>query len=203
MTRTSTLRAWAEPMRRTSRASSTRSSFGCSGSGSSPISSRNSVPPSASSNAPARARSAPVKAPRSWPNSSDSIRLGGTAPQSTTISGPAARVLAWWIASAQRVLAGAGLAFDQHGDVGGGDAAGEREQAPHRGRSPPQPAEAFRVGERQLDRFVQRLEADLRVPELQRRAARDVRLAHLDALDAAAVGRRRDRAAAAPWRSAG
>ena len=49
-------------------------------------------------------RSAPVNAPFSWPNSSASIRLGGMAPQSTTTSGPAARVLAWWIASASASL---------------------------------------------------------------------------------------------------
>ena len=44
-------------------AASTRSSLGCSASGSSPISSRKSVPPSATSNLPARSRVAPVKAP--------------------------------------------------------------------------------------------------------------------------------------------
>ena len=43
--------------------SSTRRSFGCSSSGSSPISSRNSVPPSARSNAPVRSACAPVNAP--------------------------------------------------------------------------------------------------------------------------------------------
>ena len=43
-------------------------------SGSSPISSRNRVPPCAASKAPARSRVAPVKAPRSWPKSSLSIR---------------------------------------------------------------------------------------------------------------------------------
>ncbi len=41
------------------------------------ISSRNSVPWSAISNRPARGREAPVKAPRTWPNTSDS-RQGGT-----------------------------------------------------------------------------------------------------------------------------
>ena len=54
----------------TRRPASTRSSFACVAGVMSPISSRNSVPPSACSKRPARWRSAPVKAPRSWPNSS-------------------------------------------------------------------------------------------------------------------------------------
>ena len=40
---------------------------------------------------------APVKEPFSWPNSSLSIRLGGTAPQSKMMSGPRARADIWWI----------------------------------------------------------------------------------------------------------
>ncbi len=43
---------------------------------------------------------APVKAPRSWPNSSLSSRLGGIAPQSTTRNGLSRRGLPRWIASA-------------------------------------------------------------------------------------------------------
>ena len=75
-------------MGRTSRFSSARSSCGCRSSGSSPISSRNSVPPSASSMSPRLAVSAPVKAPRTWPNSSEPMRSRGSAPQSTTTNGP-------------------------------------------------------------------------------------------------------------------
>ena len=59
--------------------------------GSSPISSRNSVPPCASSKAPLRFETAPVNAPRTWPNSSLSMRFSGMAPQSTGTNGPAAR----------------------------------------------------------------------------------------------------------------
>ena len=185
-------------MRRTSRASSTRSSLGCSGSGSSPISSRNSVPPSASSNAPARARSAPVNAALLVAEQLGLEQVGrdGAAVDDDQRSGGARARLVNRLA--QRVLAGAGLAFDQHGDVGGGDASGEREQAPHRRRSPPQPAEAFGVGERQLDRFVERIEAHLGVPErpASRRAARRPRAPRRPR-----CGCRwstRDRAAAAP-----
>src|SRR4029077_6758374 len=51
----------------------------CSGSDMSPISSRKSVPPSACSKRPRRCASAPVKAPRSCPKSSDSRRSAGMA----------------------------------------------------------------------------------------------------------------------------
>ena len=62
------------------------------------------VPPDASSNAPTRRATAPVNEPFSWPNSSDSSRFGGIAPQSTTRNGPVARVDARWIASAATPL---------------------------------------------------------------------------------------------------
>ena len=52
MIRTSRRTAWVEPRRRIVRSSSARSSLGCSSSGSSPISSRNTVPPWAASKAP-------------------------------------------------------------------------------------------------------------------------------------------------------
>ena len=91
MTRTLTLRARTSPTRRISRASRARSSFGCSSSGSSPISSRKTVPPSAASKAPTRSRSAPVKAPRTCPNSSLSTSAGEMAPQSTMMNGLSAR----------------------------------------------------------------------------------------------------------------
>ena len=47
------------------------------------------MPPSASTNRPRRARSAPVKAPRAWPNSSLSSSASGIAPQFTATK-------AWW-----------------------------------------------------------------------------------------------------------
>ena len=58
------------PNRSTSRSCKTRKSFGCSSRGISPISSSNRVPPFANSNLPALGSVAPVKAPRTWPNSS-------------------------------------------------------------------------------------------------------------------------------------
>ena len=71
----------APPSGRRTSSSSTCSSLVCSGSGSSPISSRKMVPPSQSSNLPSFWLAAPVKAPFSWPKSSDSIRFSGMAAQ--------------------------------------------------------------------------------------------------------------------------
>jgi hypothetical protein len=59
----------------------------------SPISSRNSVPLCACSNFPVCRVPAPVKAPFSWPNSSDSISSAGTAAQLSVTNGPAERAL--------------------------------------------------------------------------------------------------------------
>ena len=59
----------------------------------SPTSSRKIVPPSARSKAPARSSTAPVKAPRSWPNSSLSIMPSGRAAQFTATKGPSLRGL--------------------------------------------------------------------------------------------------------------
>lgn len=66
--------------------------------GSSPISSRKSVPPSARSNHPWRVESAPVKLPRSCPKSWLSINSEGIAPQLTRMKGPPAREDREWIA---------------------------------------------------------------------------------------------------------
>ena len=75
-------------------ASSTRSSFACTLRGSSPISSSSNVPPRAASKSPCRVWKAPVKAPRTLPNSSLSTSSGGSAAQLTATKGPAARGLA-------------------------------------------------------------------------------------------------------------
>ena len=62
-------------------------------SGMSPTSSRKSVPPEARSNLPRRCLVAPVKAPASWPKSSDSMSSDGSAAQFSFSSGPLARGL--------------------------------------------------------------------------------------------------------------
>ncbi len=92
------------PTRRVWRASRARSSLGCRSAGSSPTSSRNSVPPCACSKTPARSRSAPVNAPRTNPNSSDSTSVGATELQSNTTKGPCLHRLASWMPRASSSL---------------------------------------------------------------------------------------------------
>ncbi|MNR10870.1 hypothetical protein D3C85_1271420 [compost metagenome] len=94
MMRTSTFWVLLLPTRSKVRSCSTRSSFTCIGNGMSPISSRNRVPPLASSKRPARLVMAPVKAPFSWPKSSLSSSSAGMAPQLTGTKG-ASRRLEW------------------------------------------------------------------------------------------------------------
>src|SRR6478736_288288 len=94
----------ALPTRSKTLSCSTRSSLTCMGRLMSPISSRNSVPPSASSNRPLRVATAPVNAPFSWPNSSLSSRSAGMAPQFTAMKGRLRRGLEWWIALATTSL---------------------------------------------------------------------------------------------------
>ena len=69
------------------------STFACVCNVMSPISSRNIVPLSASSNLPLFLSVAPVKAPFSWPNNSLSINSWGIAAQLTSTKGPSARRL--------------------------------------------------------------------------------------------------------------
>src|SRR3989454_521223 len=84
MTRTSTLIGWVPPTRKKVRSSSTRSSFTCVAGAISPTSSRKIVPPSASSKRPSRRSAAPLKAPFSWPNSSLSSSVSGSAAHFTS-----------------------------------------------------------------------------------------------------------------------
>ena len=91
--RTSTLIGRDEPIRVTSPYSTARSSRSCAPILSVPSSSRNNVPPSASSKRPSRARVAPVKAPASCPNNSASISVSGSAAQFIVINGPPQRAL--------------------------------------------------------------------------------------------------------------
>ncbi len=86
----------------------------------------------ASSNAPWRAATAPVNAPFSWPNSSLSISVPATAPQSTTMNGCSRRGDSCVQGPRDHVLAGAGLALDQHRGVGRRDALDQAEDLAHR-----------------------------------------------------------------------
>ena len=75
---------------------------------------------------------APVKAPRSWPNSSLSSSVSGSAAQLTTTKGPSLRGRELVEHARDQLLAGAALAADEHGGVGGGGLAHLREQPLHR-----------------------------------------------------------------------
>ena len=116
--RTSTWIFWRPPMRSTIWSCRKRSSLTCSGCGRSPISSRNSVPLWALSILPMVCFTAPVKAPRSWPNSSLSSRFSGIAPQLMATNGCLARGPRSCSALRQRLLAGAAFAQQQHRNVG-------------------------------------------------------------------------------------
>ena len=96
----------------------TRSSRVCASIGMSPISSRKSVPPSACSKRPALRAWAPVKAPFSWPNSSDSIRSRGIAAMLMATNGPVAALAVVVQGAGDQFLAGAGFAGDHHRQVG-------------------------------------------------------------------------------------
>ena len=131
--RTSTRSARRAPTAVTSPLWSTRSSFAWSSIGMSPISSRKSVPPAASRKRPGRDSIAPVKAPRSWPNSSLSSSSRGIAAALTATKGPAARPLAAWMRARDQLLAGAALAGDEHRHVAARHAADRLEELEQRG----------------------------------------------------------------------
>ena len=96
--RTLTFSVRALPTRSISPSWSTRRSFGWRSSGSSPISSRKSVPPFASSKRPIFRPTAPVNAPRSWPKRSLSMSDAGMAAQFTLTSTASFRRLRAWMA---------------------------------------------------------------------------------------------------------
>src|SRR5579864_265724 len=87
-----------------SRSCNTRRSFGCRGSATAPISSRKIVPPSASANRPRLVETAPVKAPLTCPNSSDSTSVSGSAAQLTLTMGIWRCALWAWMARATSSL---------------------------------------------------------------------------------------------------
>ena len=88
--RTSTSMVRVPPTRSKVRSWMTRNSFAWSSVLSSPISSKNRDPPSASSSRPRRAATAPVNAPFSWPKTSLSMSVSEIAAQLTGTNGPRA-----------------------------------------------------------------------------------------------------------------
>ena len=91
MNLTSLLSVSLEPTRENVRSWRNLSSFTCTGIVRSPISSRNSVPPSAASARPMRRSRASVNAPFSCPKSSDSTSASGSAAQLRTTNGRSLR----------------------------------------------------------------------------------------------------------------
>ena len=91
-TRRSTWMVARPPTRSKLRSSSARNSLVCSAGDMSPISSRKMVPPSACSSRPIFILCAPVKAPRSWPNSSDSSSSADSAAQLTATNARSRRL---------------------------------------------------------------------------------------------------------------
>ena len=116
---------------RNGRRDSTRSRRVCRSNGMSPISSRNSVPPSACSKRPRRMVCAPVKAPRSWPNSSDSSRSFGMAAVLMATNGPAGARRMLVQRARHQFLARARFAGDQHRDLALAQAADGAEHVLH------------------------------------------------------------------------
>src|SRR2546427_12727543 len=100
ITRTATRSGRLDPTGSNSCSCRTRRSFTRVSRGSSPISSRKIVPPSASSKRPTRRSRAPVKAPFTCPNNSLSTRPAEIALQFTFTSGRSRRALRLWIARA-------------------------------------------------------------------------------------------------------
>ncbi len=100
MIRTSTDVSSLPPTLRISFSWIARSSLTCIVGDVSEISSRKSVPPSASAKRPRFSLTAPVKAPRSWPKSSDSRRVSGSAPQLIETNFFSLRMEVKWIARA-------------------------------------------------------------------------------------------------------
>ena len=97
-----------------------RNSFACKASGRSPISSRNSVPLSASSILPGVCLTAPVNAPFSWPNSSLSSRFSGIAAQLMATNCCAAPMRQIVQRARQQLLAGSRFTQQHHRRAGVG-----------------------------------------------------------------------------------
>ena len=145
------------------------------------------MPPRASSNAPWRAVTAPVNAPFSWPNSSLSISVPATAPQSTTTNGLSGARRQLVERARDHLLAGAGLALDEHGRVGRRDPLEQAEDLAHRGRLADHLAERFLLGRQDLDALLERRELELGRADADHRAGAQVRLLDLGAVEERAV----------------
>ena len=121
----------------------------CSAAERSAISSRKTVPPSAASSRPGLSLIAPVKAPRTWPNSSLSSSSSESVVQLTTTNGRSLARTPSMDLAREHVFAGAALAAQQHGRLARRGLARGLHQPDHRG--------AARLQQRGLvDRAAQR-----------------------------------------------
>ena len=100
----------------------------------------------------ASAAVAPVNAPRTWPNSSDSISSSGTAEQFSSTKGARARASARVDGARDQLLARARLAVDEHAPVGRRDQLDLLAERAHRHRlADHRPLVAQLLGERRVD----------------------------------------------------
>jgi hypothetical protein len=100
------------------------------------------VPPEAASSRPSRLVTAPEKAPFSLPNSSLSMMLSAKAAQFTATNGPSRRGDQLCRAWAAFSLPTAGLALDEHRQIGGGEPPDQADQPHHRRIGPPRWSES-------------------------------------------------------------
>ena len=119
------------PTRSNSRCCKTRSSLACSGGGSSPISSRKTVPPSATSSLPFLVAIAPVKAPFSCPNNSLSSSASGMAAQLMATNGLPARGAVVMDGARYQFLAGTAFPANKNGGIAAGHPGDELLHLPH------------------------------------------------------------------------
>ena len=120
-------------------------------------------------------RSAPVNAPRTWPNSSDSSSVSGIAAQLTATNGIVALRAAVVDRARDQLLAGAGLAGDQHRAAGRGDQLDAARSPPAIGAAVADDAVVLemRPDDRRREQSVAAISYELHTPLLLQTAMRD------------------------------
>ena len=191
ITRRSTAISLLPPTRRMRRGSSTRSSFGCRSSGSSPISSRNTVPPLGQLERALRA--ARGRAGERALLVAEQLALDQRAGERAAVDDDERPVLAPAVRverAREHVLAGAGLALDQHRSRRSARSAraGRRSRASP-GRVPTSSPKLLALGRQELDALRERRELELDAADRDHRAGLQVGLADLGAVEERAVGR--------------
>ena len=148
------------------------------------------MPPLARSNAPSRLASAPVNAPLTWPNSSDSMRLGATARAVEDDERALAARRRLVNRARHDVFAAAGLAADEDREVGRRDALEHAEDFAHAHRAADDITERMARADRDLlGATVVGQEADARLAHGDRRARVQEALFDRDVTDTRTVER--------------